>query len=135
MRRERAEEAQPLENAEREIHGGNRPRDEDRRLVKIVDRALRDGKAALEHRDRVQRGGGEQQEIIHAVVRAKTFSPQENRVGGADAVTDDGEQKKMPVSEPSHADSLNAATVGAIEILPVLVLVLEKQIQLQERNL
>ena len=66
-----------------------------------------EGKAALEHGHRMQRKRGQQQEIIHVVVLAKTFSPQENRIHRAQPVNHHGEQKEMTVSEPSHADRLN----------------------------
>jgi hypothetical protein len=54
----------------------------------------------------VQRERGEQQEIIHVVILAKTLPPQENRVNHAPTVNRDGERKEMTVSEPSHADRL-----------------------------
>jgi len=37
--------------------------------------------------------------IVHPVVPAKAFAPEENRVEGARAVKRDGEQKIMPVSD------------------------------------
>ena len=83
-----------------------RPGDEHGGFVKIVDRAMVDGEAALDHGDGVQRERGQQQEIIHVVVLAKTLSPQENRIHRAQAVNHHGEQKEMTVSEPSHADRL-----------------------------
>ena len=63
-------------------------------------------KTALEHGGRVEREGDEQQEIIHMVILAKTFSPQKNRVNRAHAVNQNGEQEEMTVSEPSHEKRL-----------------------------
>jgi hypothetical protein len=74
---------------------------------------LVEGKAALEHGDGVQPERGEQQEIIHVVILAKTFSPQENRVNHAQTVNRNGEQKEMSVSEPGHGDRLNVEMDGA----------------------
>ena len=102
-----------MENPDNQIRGNDGPRDERRGLVKIVDGTLIETHSALEHRGRVQRGGGEKQKIVRAVVRAKTSSPQKNRVGRTQAVKYHGEQKEMPVSEPSHSDSLNAEMDGA----------------------
>jgi hypothetical protein len=50
----------------------------------------------------MQRERGKQQKIIHTVVLAKTFSPEENRINRTQAVKHNGEQKEMPVSEPEH---------------------------------
>ena len=85
-RRERADEAQTMEQSEDEIGGDDGPREKRRRLVEIVDRAMRDGKAALDHGDGVQGERGEQQKIIRVVVPAKTHPPQENRIHRACAV-------------------------------------------------
>jgi hypothetical protein len=41
------------------------------------------------------------------VVRAKFFSPQENRIRRAQAVNDHGQQEKMAVNEPGHDYSFN----------------------------
>jgi hypothetical protein len=67
---------------------------------------LVDAKATIKHGDRVQPERGEQQEIIHVVILAKPFSPQENRVNHAQTVNRNGEQKEMSVSKPRHADRL-----------------------------
>jgi hypothetical protein len=107
---ERAEKSQAMGNSNHEKCGDDCPRDEGRGFVKIVDGALLEIEAAQEHGIGVQRGRGEEQEIIRAVVLAKTFSPEENRVGRAQTVKRDGEQKEMPVSEPNHADRLNHDT-------------------------
>ena len=105
-RGERAEEPQPVKNPDDQIRGDDGPRDEGGRFVKIVDGALVEGKAALEHGDGMQHEGGEQQQIIQSVIRAKTSSPEENRIDRTQAVTHHGEQKEMAVGEPGHDDRL-----------------------------
>ena len=112
-RRERAKKPQPRQQADDEIRRDNRPRDERRGLVKIVDRAVGNGEAALDHRRRVQRERGQQEKIIRMVVPAKPHPPQENRIHRARAVKRHGEQKEMPVGEPSHEDRLSAEMGGA----------------------
>jgi hypothetical protein len=67
----------------------------------------------LEHGDGVQPERGEQQEIIHMVILAKPFSPQEYRVNHAQTVNRHGEQKEMSVSKPRHVDRLNVEMDGA----------------------
>jgi len=53
--------------------------------------------SAQDHGGRVQAKAQEQNEIIDAVILAKAFSPQENRVNHADPVSDYGQQEEMPV--------------------------------------
>ena len=89
-------------NSNHEKCGDDGPRDERRGFIKIVDGALLEIETAQEHGERVQRERGEQQEIIRAVVRAKTSSPEENRIDRAQTVKRDGEQKEMTVGEPGH---------------------------------
>ena len=91
-----------MKNSENEIRGDNCPRNKRRGFVKIVDGALFEIESAQKHRGRVKQKCDEQNKIIHAVVRAKTFSPQKNRIGGTQAVKNHGEQKEMPVGEPRH---------------------------------
>ena len=82
-RRKCAEESQSRQQADDEISGDDGPRDERRGFIKIVDGALLEIKTAQEHGGGVQRERGEQKKIICAVVRAKTLSPQENRINRA----------------------------------------------------
>jgi hypothetical protein len=43
------------------------------------------------------------------IVPAKIFAPKENRMHRAQTIKANGQQKKMSVSEPRHADRLNPA--------------------------
>src|SRR5882724_4805343 len=97
-----SEEPQLMRDANDEINCNNCPREERRCFVKIIDRATVERKTAPDHRRRLQRGGGEEQEIIHMVVPAKTASPKENRIHRACAKNRHGEKKEMPVSEQIH---------------------------------
>ena len=102
VRGKRPDEAKPGKNSKHQVADGDRPSDERGGFVKIIDRAFIHGKTAFEHGYGMQDGGDEEQEIIYAVILAKSLSPQENRVSRTQAVTDHGEQKKMPVCEPRH---------------------------------
>ena len=105
-RGERAEKLEARQQRINQARQAERPEQERGGFVKIVDRATVQRQAALEHRQRVQRHAGGEQEIIHPVVPAEAFAPEENRVEGAQAVKHHGQQKAMSVSEPSHADRL-----------------------------
>ena len=77
--------------------------------------------AALGHRERVQGDAASEQKIIHPFVPAKPFAPEKNGVDRAQAVKCHGEQKAMPVGEPSHANRLKAEAHGASgKLLPPL---------------
>jgi hypothetical protein len=61
----------------------------------------------------MQYKGRKQQEVIHVIIPAKTFPPEENRIHRAYTINRDGQQKTMTVGEPGHVDRLIAATDGA----------------------
>src|ERR1035437_5116823 len=112
-RGEGAEKFQARQKSDGEARERERPEQERGGFVKIVDGTGVQPQPALEHRRRVQRETGKQQEKIDVVVPAKTFAPQENRMQRAQTIDRDGEQKEMSFSEPSHADRLNPAKRGA----------------------
>ena len=90
-----------------------RPEQEGRRFVKIVDGATVQRQTAFEHRERVERDAGGEQKIIRPFIPAKTFAPEKDGIQRAQTVKNHGEHETMPVSEPSHAHRLRAKRVGA----------------------
>ena len=81
----------------------NRPGDEGRGFIQVVDGATVQGKSAFDHGGGMQGKGREQEEIIDMVVATKPASPQEHRIDRARAVNRHGEQKEMPVNKPVHS--------------------------------
>ena len=80
----------------------DRPEQEGRRFVEIVDGATVQRHAAFKHCERVERNAGGEQKIVRPFVAAKTFAPEKNGIQRAQAIKNYGEQKTMPVGEPSH---------------------------------
>src|SRR3984957_9918396 len=72
-----------------------------------MHRALLEGESAHEHGFGLEQHPGQQNGIIDPVMLAETLAPEEQRIDGADAVSDHGQQKEMSVSPPRHAYNVN----------------------------
>ena len=110
---ERAEEPQSRPGSDEQVACNNSPRDEDGGFVEIVDRAAFQRKTALEHGRGVKDEAEKQQQIISPVVFAESFAEEKNRVRGAEAVSNYGDEETMSVSKPSHAVRLMEGKDGA----------------------
>ena len=95
--------------AEDEIGRRRCPRRKRRRLVEVVDRAMRDGEAALDHGEVCRARGQRAKNNSHSHPGGNPFATGKPNTS-SDAVKRDGEQKKMPVSEPVHGERLNHDT-------------------------
>ncbi len=84
-----------------------------RGFIKIVDWAALQGEAALEHRPGVKPETQQQQRIVDPIVPSESLAQEENRVNGAEAVENHGDQKILPVSQPAHELKLDERVRGA----------------------
>jgi hypothetical protein len=72
-----------------------------------MDRAFLEAQPAHEHGLGLEDDPGQQQRIIDVIVLAEALAPEEQRINGAQAVSDYGQQKDMAISPPRHNHNLN----------------------------
>src|SRR5881398_1996890 len=104
--RECAQKTEPAPGAHEKINGYDGPDHEGGGFVEIIYRAAGKSEAALEQGCAVKDEGERKQKITDPVIASEAFAPEENRIDGAEAVNDHGEQKISSISKTNHRERL-----------------------------